>query len=562
MGAELPSTNGIYFNAEDDLFVASVVGRSITQLDPCSGRIITRFGSEQGVEAPDDLIFDSAGNLYWTAFLTGEVARLTPEGNKSTLAVLGPGVNAITLSADESKLYVSRIFLSDELWEIDLGGINQPRLLAQNIGGLNGMDIGPDGRLYGPLWYHGQVVSIDTTTGSLQIVADDLATPAAVKFNHAGELFVVDQSRGQVLRVDIKEGKLEFIADVGIGADNLAFDSHDLMYVTNTQDSAIRRVLEASFANDLEYADLLECIYQGIDLNDECALHEIFAGRQCISGITSAGLSTSSGIALHEMDGRTSLFIADIFSLREYSPLTGHPRSIAHSVVGGVTKLNTPFSVSSYGTLLLTTSWFANTVQIWDPALHDVVYEYRDFAVPLNAIGFGDGLAVAELGSGCVMLQSAGMPDRTPLACDFKVPVGLAQRNGNLFVSDWVTGSVWQIAKYHKPMDRPSLIADGLQQPEGITVTEKGILLVMETGADRLLEIDPSTGAITTLADELPLGNRAPPGYPPTWILNSVAVDECGAVFFNADGDRSVRRIADKATLLCELLRQIEASIN
>ena len=36
-GADLPSTNGIYFNARDELFVASVVGRSITQLHPRGG---------------------------------------------------------------------------------------------------------------------------------------------------------------------------------------------------------------------------------------------------------------------------------------------------------------------------------------------------------------------------------------------------------------------------------------------------------------------------------------------------------------------------------------------
>lgn len=559
-GAELPSTNGIYFNARDELFVTSVVGRSITQLDPRNGCVINRLGPEQGIESPDDLIFDSAGNLYWTAFLTGEVLRLTPDGEKSTVAKLGRGVNAITLSADESKLYVSRIFLADDVWEIDLKGTNPPRLLAQNLGGFNGMDMGPDGRLYGPLWYHGQVASIDTATGTIEIVANDLATPAAVKFNHAGELFVVDQARGQVLRVDIENGELEWLADVGIGADNLAFNSQDLLYVTNIHDSGIRLVSGDSRTVNLRHKSRSDCPDKDTKKKGRCARHDPPTDKPRVSMITRPGLTTSAGIALHDMNGRTSLFVADIYSIQEYSPLSGHPRSIGHSIVGGVTELNTPFSVSSYGSSLLTTSWFANAVQIWDPGLHDVIDEYRDFAVPLNAIGFGDGVAVAELGSGCVMQQPADKSERQALACEFKVPVGLAQYNGKLFVSDWATGSVWQIANNHKAIDAPVLIASGLQQPEGMAVTEKGLLLVVETGADRLLEIDLSTGTTSILMDNLPLGNRATPGYPPTWVFNSIAVDDCGAVFFNVDGDRSVRRIADNTALLCEYMRQAEGS--
>jgi hypothetical protein len=226
--------------------------------------------------------------------------------------------------------------------------------------------------------------------------------------------------------------------------------------------------------------------------------------------------------------------------------------------LGEVAELNTPFSLSSYGSYLVTTSWFANAVQIWSPELQKVVDEYRDFSVPLNAIGFGDGLAVSELGSGCVMQQPADRSDRIPLACGFKVPVGLAQLNGSLFVSDWATGSVWQISRNYDSINAPLLITSGLRQPEGMTLTEKGILLVVETGAGRILEIDPSTGATTTLAEELPIGNSAPPGYPPTWIFNSIAVDDCGTVYFNADGDRSVRRIANDATVLCVLTEQAE----
>lgn len=523
-GAALSSTNGVYVNDRDELFVTSVVGRSITQLNPRSGRVIRTLGPAQGVEAPDDLVFDHAGNLYWTAFLTGEIGRLTPDGEKTTVANLGRGVNAITISDDGNTLYVSRVFLADEVWQVDLTGANPPRLLANNLGGFNGMDLGPDGKLYGPLWYHGQVARIDPASGGVEIVASGLSTPAAVKFNAAGDLFVIDQARGQVLRVDVENGTLQTVAEVGEGADNLAFDSKGTLYVSNAHDAAIRRVTLNGDAGD-------------------------------VRRLTRGGMTTGAGVAVHKKDGRESVFVADIYSLREYAPRSGRLRGIAHSIVGGVTPLNTPFSVGAHGDYLVTTSWFSNAVQVWDPELETVVADHRDFSVPLNAIGFGNDLAVAELGSRCVMQRPANTTERNPLGCGFSVPVGLAQRDGKLWVSDWATGSVWQVAEGYKALATPKLIADGFAQPEGLAATPSGALLVVETGADRLVKLDLATGKRTVLAKDLPVGNSGTPGYPPSWIFNGVAVDDCGVAYVTVDGDRSVRRIADLQAVRCELGR-------
>lgn len=41
------------------------------------------------------------------------------------------------------------------------------------------------------------------------------------------------------------------------------------------------------------------------------------------------------------------------------------------------------------------TSWFANVVEIWNPATGESIAAYHDFAVPLNAIRFQGDLIVA-----------------------------------------------------------------------------------------------------------------------------------------------------------------------
>jgi sugar lactone lactonase YvrE len=46
----------------------------------------------------------------------------------------------------------------------------------------------------------------------------------------------------------------------------------------------------------------------------------------------------------------------------------------------------------------------------------------------------------------------------------------------------------------------PALVADGLAAPHGLALTRDGALLIADTESDRILRVDPSTGAVTTLA--------------------------------------------------------------
>ena len=101
-------------------------------------KILKRIGVDQGVEGPDDLIFGSDGSLYWTSIITGEVGRISPDGVK-TSQMVKPGVNPITFS-DDGRLFVALCFYGDALYELDPELINPPRLIAENLGFLNGFD--------------------------------------------------------------------------------------------------------------------------------------------------------------------------------------------------------------------------------------------------------------------------------------------------------------------------------------------------------------------------------------------------------------------------------------
>ena len=65
----------------------------------------------------------------------------------------------------------------------------------EDMGGLNGFEIGPDGALYGPLWFKGQIARVDLEMETLSVIADGFAIPAAVNFDSQGRLFAVDTQR-------------------------------------------------------------------------------------------------------------------------------------------------------------------------------------------------------------------------------------------------------------------------------------------------------------------------------------------------------------------------------
>ena len=62
--------------------------------------------------------------------MTGEIGSISPSGEKSTIAQLAPGVNAITMS-DDGRLFVTRVIVGDQLYEIDPTGAAAPRLIAE-----------------------------------------------------------------------------------------------------------------------------------------------------------------------------------------------------------------------------------------------------------------------------------------------------------------------------------------------------------------------------------------------------------------------------------------------
>jgi sugar lactone lactonase YvrE len=201
-------------------------------------------------------------------------------------------------------------------------------------------------------------------------------------------------------------------------------------------------------------------------------------------------------------------------------------------------------TVALDGENLLLTSWFANSVEIWNPATGKAVASYHDFAVPLNAVRFRGDLIVAELGTASVVRVNGADPtQRTPLITEMGVPAGLAATADELWVSDFATGQILQLAAGGEMLAEPALIATGLVTPEGLAMTADGLLLVVESSLHRLSAVDLETGEIMVIAENLALGLPPWPGMPPLHLLNGLTVDSAGTIYVTGDIDNVIYRI-------------------
>jgi sugar lactone lactonase YvrE len=495
-GAPIHGANGVMFDASDRLYVASAVGREIVVMDPESGEILDRLGPDVGVESPDDLTFGPDGSLYWTALLTGEVGRLSPDGTKTGQTV-ALGIDAITFS-DDGRLFVALDFLGDALYEIDPDLVASPRLIAKDLGWLNGMDWGPDGFLYGPIMTKGEVVRVDVDTGAVTTVADGFGYPGVVKFDSQGRLYVGDDMRGEISRVDTETGSKEVVA-TGLGLDNIAFDSEDRLFVSNARDGSILEVLPDGTTRT----------------------------------VSPGGMIAPQGVAVLPRAGGDSVFVADSWTLRQFDGVSGAQKSLDLNFPGVPSGITSPQTVSADGDHLVLSSWFGSAVQVWDPDTREVM-EHVDFPFALNAIRFKGDLVVAGLTS-VVRVSAADPTVRETLAEGLDTPTGLAATDDDLWVSERGTGRVLHIVADGEPLSEPIPVATGLSFPEGLAVTPSGSLLVVEAGAGRLSRIDMLTGEVSVVAQGLGLGAEGPPGMPGVWGFNGVAVGPSGTIYVTGD---------------------------
>ena len=492
--------HGLAIDASGRLLAGSVIGYSMWEVDRQTGAAKVLIGGPEG--QADDIAVGPRGELAWTNYLMGMLRYR--ESDTAPMRVLAkdlPGLNSVDFDRRNGKLYASQVFLGDALWEIDVAGQKPPRLIVKDMGGLNGFEVGPDGMLYGPLWFKGSVVKIDPADGRITVINSEFKIPAAANLDGKGNLWVVDTQTGELCRVDLATGKKTVAKQLKTALDNLAIAPDGTIYISNMADNSIE------------------------------AYNPVTGELRLLTG---GKLAVPAGIKL---DGN-SLWVADIFGFRQVDVRSGAVKDIFRMQAS---EMEYPFGVGVSSRQFALTSWFTGTVQMIDRATlkSEMIHGFK---APYDAIPLEDGsVLVAELATGTISRVAASAAHEKKVVAE-----GLAGPTQMVLGKDgalYVTEAAGKLTRIDMGSGAKTTVAEGLALPEGLAQTPWGTFIVAEAAAARLVEIDPVTGSKRSVAEQLPIGLPAGPGMPPPYVVTGVAVGADGQVYFSANRNNAIYRV-------------------
>ncbi len=502
--SRLFGANGLRTGPDGRVYVAQVTGSQISALDLDTGRLDTVSARGGDIIAPDDVAFDTAGNLYATEVMDGRVSMLDDAGRTRVLRDDLPSANGITVHRD--RLFVNECREGGRLLELDPdGGI--VAVLAEGLPSPNAMEVGPDGLLYFPVMTANEIWRIDPDSAGPcepQRVTAGLGVPDAVKFDSRGHIVSTQVASGQVVRVDPRTGAHTVVAQLSPGLDNLTF--------------AGGRLLVSNFTGSIT-----EITADG-------------ATRTVLPGGLNWPLDLTVGT-----DG--VLYVADGTYFYAVSP-DGALQTVGMLFSPGYPGFLRGVTAAGPGEFAVTTS--GGQVARYRPADSETRVLADGFDQLYGVSQRGDAVLCAELGTGRLLSVDAGGSGRVQvLAAGLADPVGVAvAADGACLVAESAAGRV-----IRSTGTTPETVLDGLDRPQGITVSD-GWLYVVDAGAKEVVGFHLATAERRTVAAGLPVG--APPGVHPKPLRGmppfsgpqgpfaGIAAGPDGTLFVSADGDGSV----------------------
>ena len=496
--SRLFGANGMRTGADGRIYVAQVTGSQISALDLATGRIDTVSAKGGDIIAPDDLAFDTSGNIYATEVMDGRVSVLDANGRARVLRDDLPSANGITVY--QGRLFIGECREGGRLLELDLNG-GEPKVLLQNMPLLNAMEVGPDGLLYFPVMGANEIWRIDPDGGEPQRVTGDLGVPDSVKFDSEGFIVSTQVASGQVLRIDPRTGDKTVFAQLTPGLDNCTF--------------ADGRLLVSNISGEIT---------------------EILPSGE-IRSVLPGGLNWPLDLAVGD-DG--NLYVADGTYFYRVGP-DGGLRTVGMLFSPGYPGFLRGVATASGGEFVVTTS--GGQVSRYRPTVGEIDVLAEGFD-QLYGVAIGSaGVVFAELGTGRVLSVNAGNVE--VLASNLRDPVGVAiDADGAPLIAESAAGRVVRLTG-----STVETVIDGLHCPQGILVIGSQ-LYVVDAGAQKVIRYDMHTRSRETIAAGLPIGpppgvvakplKGLPPFSGPQGPFAGITAAADGSLFMSADGDGSV----------------------
>jgi sugar lactone lactonase YvrE len=290
--------NGIYFDNQDRLYIGSVGGQRITVMDPETGKILDKFGPEQGVDGADVTAlrqFDgqtgSTQNVDHSLLIVSDPqaqmtelqAPMTAAADGEQLVLSSWFVNAVQVwdvtthkvveSYPDFAVPLNAIRFQGDLIVAELGTNRVVRASGDNpaeritLAADLAIPVGlaaSDNDLWVSEWAKGTVLQL-IAGGELlaepKVVATGLAAPEGMAIASDGGLLVVESGAGRLSRIDLSSGEVTTIAEgLELGApgpatmppiwsfNGVAVGPSGTIYVTGDKADVVYRLVAASAA--------------------------------------------------------------------------------------------------------------------------------------------------------------------------------------------------------------------------------------------------------------------------------------------------------------------------
>ena len=502
--------HGLAVEENGTVLAGSVVGQAIYAVNPTTGEVTERMGPPNGMA--DDIAFGPNGEMAWTGYLTGKVF-VQPKGGEPKMVSSGlPGSNSLAFTK-EGRLYFTQVFLGDALYEADPAGVAPVRLIRKDLGGFNGFEVGPDGMLYGPLWFKNAIVKIDPATGADTVVADGFQIPAAANFGPDGNLYAIDTKTGEVKRIDMKTKAVTVIATLAPALDNLAIAKDGTIYVSNMADATIYSVNPADGA---------------------------------VRTVVKGPLATPTDLVLTDGPEGEKLHVADVFAYRVIDTAT---KAITDPLRMYRDETENQLGIGAGKTKVLITSWAAGMVQAVDRATGAAVI-HHGFTAPTDALELSDGRVIAlEAATGTIRPVTDAATPGEPIVSGLNFPVAMVEAaDGKLWVTETNPQAKGTLSSVDLATGEVTRVLEGLEGPEGVDVGADGKVYLAEAGVGRVIAYDPKDKSTTVLAEGLKTGLASAEGTLPAYTTTGVAVSrKDGSVYVSSDITNAIYKLTPSA---------------
>jgi len=502
--SRLFGAHGLRTGPDGRVYIAQVTGSQISALDTRTGELGTVSPKGGDIVAPDDVAFDSRGNLYATEVMDGRVSVLDHAGRTRVLRDDLPSANGITVHQD--RLFVGECREGGRLMELD-PATGALRVILENVPSPNAMEFGPDGLLYFPVLGANAIWRMDPDGGEPECVASDLGVPDAVKFDPQGFIVSTQVASGQVLRIDPRTGDRRLLAQLSPGLDNCTFVDD--------------RLLVSNFTGEIT------------EISPDGATTTVLPG-----GLNwPLDLTVGDGGQLYIADG--TFFYAAPYP----PPADGQLQTVGMLFSPGYPGFVRGVASSGPGEFIVTTS--GGQVSRYRPAAGetDVLADGFD---QLYGVALGpEGVVFAELGTGRLLSWRSGHV--ATLATGLRDPVGVAVDAGGALVAESGAGRVVRVTG--ASADTVEVVAADLHRPQGICIHD-GVLDIVDAGAGAVIRVDLNDGSRRTIASGLPIGpppgvvpkplKGMPPFSGPQGPFAGITAGHDGTLYVSADGDGSI----------------------